>query len=131
CSPKDESHGCHITSHNSYRRNRCFHTIECCEREPSPRRGPRRALVRQTHSLVFGAFGGLWFALLLPLRPFSLLLQRPLSLLLQMSTTTAPTVGAKDDDRFSAKNCCWPGLLRHRRGGRNRDHLHGAIYFSV
>jgi hypothetical protein len=58
-----------------------------------------KALVRQTHSLVFGAFGGLWFALLLPLRPFSLLLQRrlspllqrPLSLLLQMSTTTAPT----------------------------------------
>ena len=56
------------------------------------------ARVRRTHSLVFGAFGGLWFALLLPLRPFSLLLQRrlspllqrPLSLLLQMSTTTAP-----------------------------------------
>lgn len=51
---------------------------------PSPRRDPRRGLVRQTHSLMLGAFG-LWFALLLPLRPLSLPLQ------IQMSRTTAPT----------------------------------------
>ena len=77
-------HGCYITSHNPYRRNRCCHTIKYCERAQSPRRGLRRALVRRTHSAGVRAFSGLWFALLLPLRPFSLLLlQRRLSPLLQ------------------------------------------------
>ena len=78
---KDESYGCHITSHNPYRRNRGCHNFECCERAHSL--DPRRALVR--NSLVFGAFGGLSFALLLPLRPFPLLFQRRLSPLLQRS----------------------------------------------
>ena len=66
-SPKDESHGCHITSHNSCDHKRCCHTIECCKRESSP-----RTRVRRTHSLVFDSFSEFWFALLLPLRPLSL-----------------------------------------------------------
>jgi hypothetical protein len=69
-SQRDESHGCHIASHNSNRRNCGCYIIE--------RRGcalPPRLLVRQNHSLVYRAFAGFWFALLFPVRPFSLLLQ--------------------------------------------------------
>ena len=39
--------------------------------------------------------------------------------------------GAEDDDRFSAKNCSWRRLLRHRRGMSDCDGLHVALYFSV
>jgi hypothetical protein len=66
---KGDDHGYHLTSHSSYRRNRCCDTVERCERERSPPRDPRRVLVR--HSLVLRVFG-LGFALLLPLRPSSL-----------------------------------------------------------
>ena len=67
---KDESHGCHIASHNSNRRNCGCYIIE--------RRGgalPPRLLVRQNYSLVYWTFAGFWFALFFPVRPFSLLLQ--------------------------------------------------------
>ena len=66
-----KSHGHHRTSHNSYRRNRFHHTVGCCERAPSLRRDPWRALVREVHSLVLGAFG-LWCAIFFPLRSSSL-----------------------------------------------------------
>jgi hypothetical protein len=62
-------------------------------------------MARQTHSLVLGAFG-LWFALLLPLRPSSLLL--PMSpgkapipdrirLLLQYRATDAAQIQKKNN----------------------------------
>jgi len=67
---KDESHGCHIASHNSYRRNRGCYIVE-----RSKRARPPRLLVRQNYSLVHGTFAGFWFALFFPVRPLSLLLQ--------------------------------------------------------
>ena len=69
-------HGSHIASHNSYRRNGGCYNVE--------RRGgalPPGPLVRQNYSLVFGTFAGFWLALLFPLRPFALSLQRLWSLL--------------------------------------------------
>src|SRR5262249_8985631 len=54
------------------------HIVERRERALPRGRSSRRALVRQTYSLVFGAFASLWLALLLPLRPLSLPLQRRL-----------------------------------------------------
>src|SRR5262245_30684516 len=81
-SPEDESHGGHIATHiASYRRNSACHTVEGCKGAHSHRCGPRRVPV--WHSLVFGAIGRLWFALLFPLRPFPPLLQRRISPLLQ------------------------------------------------
>ena len=42
-----------------------------------------------------------------------------------------PDPGARDDDRFGAKNWSWRRLLRDRRGVFDRGHLHLALYFSV
>src|SRR4029078_6194349 len=61
--PKDENHGSHIASHNSYRRTGGCYNVE--RRGGAPPPGP---LVRQNYSLVFGTFACFWLALLFPLR---------------------------------------------------------------
>lgn len=105
--PKDKSYGCHIASHNSYRRNRGCYPVE--------RRGgalPPRPLVRQNYSLVFGTFAGFWLALLFPLRPFALSLQRRLWSLLRWPLAVQQPVSGKSRGQPSRAPGCRIALPR-------------------